>query len=177
MRSFAYCAASYERSVRRAAGVEPLLSPPASLETLDVSLFHGREFLYFKLHGLPGQPFWYGDDWLTAVSAKQVRAMDLGGAVVFVANCHLPESPMLEALLDGGARAVIGGAGENYARAGRVDGADLLGLYVRWMLGLGMELQRAFWVAKMRLKLRRPDRVTEDTLAFRVYREVDRWVM
>lgn len=173
MRALAYCAASYEQSVRRAAGVKPLLSPPASVETLDVSLFHGREFVYFKLHGLPGQPFWYGDDWLTAVSAKQVREMDLGGAVVFVANCHLPESPMLEALLDAGAGAVIGGGGENYARAGRVDGADLLGLYVRWMLELGVGLQRAFWVAKMRLRLRRPGKVTEDTLAFRLYRGLD----
>ena len=170
MRVFALCCASFIHSVRRASGVEPLLSPPVSLPTFTPELLQGYDFLYFKLHGLPGQPYWYGDRWLTTLSAKQLSQVDLQGAVVFVANCFLTESPMLAALFDAGASVVVGGAGENYAAKRKVFGADLLGMTFRQLLQARMPPALAFEAAKFRLSIpSRRDRFTRDTLDFRLY--------
>lgn len=168
MNVFAYCAASFARSVRRAAGVEPLLCPPARFDQIDPTWLEGFDLLYFKLHGLPSQPFWYGDGWQTALSDDVIRAANLSGAVVFVANCWLPESPMLQALLDAGARAVIGGSGPNYARLAGIDGADLLGLWFRMGMQVGMSVQFAFRFAQHRLRLKRGP-AAEDTLGFQLW--------
>jgi hypothetical protein len=168
MRVLAYCCASYRLSVRRAAGVEPLLCPPAGADTFDPAWLSGQDLIYVKLHGMPGQGFWYGDDWVTALSAAQVRGADLGGAVVFVTNCYLPESPMLDALRVAGARAIVGGSGQNYAGKTRVFGADLLGLIFRQLLAVGLGPESALRMAKARLRLGR-DRVSRDTLEFGIY--------
>ncbi|MFH1485969.1 MAG: hypothetical protein ABIH46_07860 [Chloroflexota bacterium] len=166
---FAYCAASFEWTVKRASGVAPKMSPPLTMDSFTPSLMEGYEFLYFKLHGMPGQPFWYGDDGVTAISAHQIAEANLVGAVVFVANCHLPESPMLKALLGAGASAVIGGPGENYAGVQTIMGADLLGMYVRYLWQLGADAQRALRWAKLRLRLKWPSKATKDTLSFQLY--------
>jgi len=47
----------------------------------------GHELLYLCLHGLPGQPYWYGGDWSTALSADQIRDAYLDGAIVYAAGC------------------------------------------------------------------------------------------
>ena len=170
MKVFALCCASFIHSVRRASGVEPLLSPPVSRATFTPELLQGYDFLYFKLHGLPDQPYWYGDRWLTALSADQVRQANLQGAVVFVTNCFLTDSPMLKALFDAGASAVIGGAGENYAAKRRVYGADLLGMTFRQLLQARMPPALAFEAAKFRLSIpNRRDRITRDTLDFHLF--------
>jgi len=183
MRVVAYCAASFRESVTRAAGVEPLLSPPWTLASLVPGRLARADLLYIKLHGLPGQPFWYGDEWVTALSAEMVREIDLTECTVFVANCHLFEqradgiqpSPMLEALRDAGARAVVGGPGENYAKSRKVHGADLLGCYFRRAMVLGFVPGFAFRVARGALALSRyQDLATADTLAFRCF-EGEAW--
>jgi hypothetical protein len=176
MRVVAYCAASFRESVTRAAGVDPLLSPPWVASALDVARLAGADLLYFKLHGLPGQPFWYGDGLVTALSAELVGGLDLSGSVVFVANCHLwqqredgiQSSPMLDALLSAGARAVVGGPGENYAKSREVHGADLLGLHFRQAIQLHLRPEFAFRVARAVVGLSKfQDLATADTLAFR----------
>jgi hypothetical protein len=158
--------------------VEPLLSPPWTSASLVPQRLAGADLLYVKLHGLPGQPFWYGDDLITALSARMVRETDLAGTTVFVANCHLFEqradgiqpSPMLDALRAGGARAVVGGPGENYARSSAVHGADLLGCYFRRALALRLLPRLAFRIARAALALtRHQDLATADTLAFRCF--------
>lgn len=177
MKTLAYCAASFEKSVRKAAGVQPILSPPVDLELITPAQFEGFDFIYFKFHGLPGQPYWYGDYWTTAISADQVRKMDLDGTAVFAACCHLYQGkpghykpgPMLTALLSAGARAVVGGPGINYARAEAVHGSDLLGLVFRRMLAFGFSLDTAFNVARIALRTRKQDQATNDTLAFRIF--------
>jgi len=83
---FAYCCASFEKSVTKAAGVKPVLSPPVNMTIFNTDVLMGRDFLYFKLHGLPHQPFWYGDGWTTALASSQLRGIKLKGTVVFVAN-------------------------------------------------------------------------------------------
>ena len=207
MKVFAFCAASFRDSVRRAAGVEPVLSPPVDVESFCSLEVAGRGFYYFKLHGLSGESFWYGDDWVTAVGADQIRALDLEGAVVFAANCYLYEydpagrgvrphvlngtvlngqyrsqcrawGPMFQALCETGARAVVGGGGQNFGARYRVTGADYLGMAFRQALQVGLAPARAFAVARARIGLRLAVRfgllakeraAIRDALGFRIF--------
>ncbi len=162
MRVFAYCAAEFQESVRKAAGVVPLLSPPVTADILEPRCLEDYDFIYLKLHGLPEEVYWYGDKWITALRATQILAADLRGTVVFVASCHLyqtgngrhPTSPMLNALLAAGARAVVGGAGENYAKRHKVHGADRLGRTFRYLLQFGLAPYIAFRLARFALALK-----------------------
>jgi hypothetical protein len=183
MRVFAYCAASFEHSIKKAAGVLPHLSPPVTLASFQPQWLEGYDLLYFKLHGLPEQPFWYGDNWITALDAEQIRKANLSNAVVFVANCHLYQDtlnfryfttrdgkhPMLTALLDAGAQAVIGGAGSNYAKPKTIHGADLLGLALRRLLSLGFSPFPSFRLARLSLRFKPKNAATKDTLNFRYF--------
>jgi hypothetical protein len=138
-----------------------LLSPPVSFVSpeLEPERFGGFDFYYFKLHGLIKERFWYGDGWTTALSLEQVRAARFDGSVVFVANCFgisgsgLPEV-LPQAFLDQGARAVVAGPGENFARRGDVFGADELGRDFRRMLALRVSPQFAFRAARGLFKRR-----------------------
>jgi len=188
MRTFALCAASFADSVRRAAGVEPLLSPPVDVLSFDGLKVAGCDFYYFKLHGLVGQAFWYGDELLAAVRADQIRALRLEGAVVFAANCHLyeydpsgrsvqPWGAMFQALCQTGARAVVGGSGKNYGALRKVTGADYLGMAFRQAL-VGFGPARAFAFARARLGVRLAARfglqveerdAIRDALGFRLF--------
>lgn len=154
--------------MEKAAGVRPLLSPPVVLRTYAPDLLSGYEFVYVKLHGLADQRFWYNAGWDTVVSAEQLRGTDLVGAVVFVANCYLPESPMLAALLDAGAAAVVGGGGPNLAGVNVVQGADLLGFWFRMAYQLMGDAGLALSVAKRRLKVT-PNRANRDALEFELW--------
>ena len=131
---FAYCGRSQRFAVRKAAGVEPLTCPPTIAETFDKNWFFPErpfDLLYFSLHGLPEQPFWYGDNWQTAITAQHFEGLDLSHTVVFASNCYLEGSPMEAALLDCHPKALIGGSGRNWTRAVRLVGANLLGWYFR----------------------------------------------
>jgi hypothetical protein len=140
-------------------------------------MVEGYDLLYFKLHGAAGQAFWYGDNWLTAIGADQLRQADLDGAGVFVTNCHLYEvvdglnepSEMLKALLFAGARFVVGGPGANWALTKRVFGADLLGMLFRGALQRGYRPDAALEVAKKKLRKGRQDRYMRDTLEFTMF--------
>jgi hypothetical protein len=153
LNTWAYCCKSFRESVRKAAGCEPLLSPPVTVESFFPTWMTGHQFIYFKLHGLPEQPFWYGDRWHTALSAEQIRTVSLAGSTVFVANCFMSQgSPMLEALLATRPAAVIGGDGQNYARANTIDGADALGMFIRIWLERGFTPRNSFRFAKKLLR-------------------------
>jgi len=168
MKRAALCAEQWRRVVRRVAGVEPVLSPPVSFSAFDPGFLEGSDFVYIKLHGKPKEPYWYNADWETVCNAYQIAAADLRGAVVVVGACHVPNSPMLDALKSTGARAVIYGDGENYSIPGRVGGADRLALYVRYGLTFGMSPLFAFWFARMRFKFKPRNKVTLDTLNFEI---------
>lgn len=126
------------------------------MATFNPDVLMGHDFIYFKLHGLPEQPYWYGDNWLTAISADQLKDVALTGTVIFVANCYLEESPFLQALLDTGAM-VFGGAGLNFAAAKGLIGADLLGrtfrraLEMHSLTGHKLTPTRAFTLAKLKV--------------------------
>ena len=180
MRVFAYCTQSLRVITERAAGTEARACPPWYGDGRDwdsngrymikfrPAWMEGYQLLYFALHGRPGDPAWYGDGGIVALTAEMVRQADLTDSVVFSSACHLPESPMLEAFLDAGASWVIGGSGENWGpTGGPLYGAPLLGLWLRKLLGLGFEPQRAFRVARGIAQLRRL--AARDTAEFGMY--------
>ena len=153
MRVCAYCTASARRAVRAATGVMPISSPPVLAATFDPRRLAGHDLLYFRLHGKPGAKAWYNDAGAAALTEDQVLSVDLGGAVAVVANCYGDQGPMARALYTAGASAVIAGLGSNYAGARRVVGTDLL---VRWVilgLRMGMDVERALGLARMRLRM------------------------
>jgi hypothetical protein len=181
MNVFAYCAASFEETTRRAAGVEPVTCPPVSAEHFEKSWLEGRGFCYFDLHGVPGGICWYGDEGIVALTATQILRCDLTGVIVFATNCYLAdeESPMMDVLLEAGARYVIGGPGRNWAGSHLMYGAGLLGWRFRQLLDLQYHPLRAIAVAKRWVRLalvanrllgkKEQVQAEEDTLAFRIY--------
>lgn len=175
MRTLALCSYEYERWVKKAAGVQPILSPPFNAEVFKPSIFQSYDLLYIKLYGLENQPYWVNKQDRIVLDAEQVGSLNLKGTTVFVANCYLPDSPMLAALLQAGAKAVVGGDGFNYFRKSKLAGADLLGLNFRRALQMGLSPKKALAVAKAPLKFKerrgKADKVTMDTLAFKVWRE------
>jgi hypothetical protein len=173
MKIFAFCSASFAPSVRRAAGVEPVTCPPLTLDLLPPHFLDGYDFYYFKLHGLKDQPYWYGDNWVTAIDVEHISKAKMNGSIVFVANCFLPESQMLWSLLKAGCRWVVGGAGKNYARPNTVDGADTLGKAFRQALSWGMTPKGAFRLAKVRAALIQDAKIRRDTLGFQLWQPGD----
>jgi hypothetical protein len=174
MKIIAWCIASARESVRKAAGVEPLLSPPLTMGTFQPSILNGYDLVYLKLHGLKDQGYWYGDGYVTACSAEQIANAGLNGCAVFAANCFLPDSPMLKALFDGGAGVVIGGSGINYGGTNNMEGSDLLGWAMRMFMQTGMPVLKSFEIARRSLMIRRRTPAIEDALAFQIFsRKVD----
>lgn len=138
-------------------GVTPLTSPPLSFRDFDPQLMRGHELLFFKLHGLPGQSFWYGDGGISAVSAEQILSVDLSGAIAFVANCYGgADAPMVQALIKQGVIAVVTGTGENTAGIRQAIGADIIGLAFRNVLAQGFGVEVAFNAGKLAALIRRP---------------------
>jgi len=184
MRIFAYAAETFAESVRRAAGVEPLTCPPMTAECFDPRWLQGFRFLYIKLHGLAHTPVWYGDNWQPAMTKDQILRADLQGTIIFCPCCQLVDehttltpaaAPMLYALLQAGAVAVLGGVGTNYAAPSAVAGADLLGAAFRRALQAGLSYTTAYRVARGLLSLRhhlKPTWSTADTLGFRLFTPV-----
>ena len=150
MKTVCFAAQSLARSAWAMSGVQPLTSPPLTLATFDPQVMAGADVVFFKLHGLEGQPFWYGDNGITACSAEQIAGSPLKGAFVFIANCFGGNgSPMVQATFDAGAECVITGTGPNIAGITQAAGADDLGRCWRGALGLGRDAAGAFRVARM----------------------------
>ena len=191
MRVFSYCCASFKESSRQAVGAPSLLSPPISTVDFDPAWLEGYDLIYLDLHGEPGAAFWRGDGGIVALTAGQVLQARLGGAVVYAVNCYLADdgAPMMDALLDAGARYVIGGKGENWAYTRRPAGAVWLGWRVRQLMERGVDPLRALAMGKRLLLLHRaarrvlslgrqerkmlgsktPREIVADTLEFRAY--------
>ena len=107
MSVYALAARPFAISTWLAAGVWPRLAPPVRSATYDVRELEGHDLLYLCLHGLPGQPYWYGGDWSTALSATQILTADLSGTIVYAAGCF-GLGPVAAALIGANARAVVG---------------------------------------------------------------------
>ena len=152
--TFAYCSPAQRWAVRHAAGVDPLTCPPSTLATFDPGLLRNRKLLYFSLHGIPQQPYWYGADTVTAISTRAFHGLDLSDTIVFVANCHLPETPFLEAILECKPLFLAGGRGVNFTRGHALVGAHLLGYLFRLAVELSIPPAYALAMAKYTLTAR-----------------------
>ena len=156
MKRFCLSAESFARSAAVLAGVRPLTSPPITLATFDPRLLDGQDLVTFKLHGLDGQPYWYGDGGITACSADQLAQARLPGALVFVANCWGgAQSPMIQALQ----------AAMVAALCRQIDGADVLGYVWRHMVELGFDAETGLRLGKIMARYRRP-RLKADIASF-----------
>lgn len=175
MKAWAYCAKPYLEATRRAAGVEPLVCPPVVAETLDLAHLEGNDLIFLNLHALPEGHALLGSRYgpPVALRVRQLDSVDLGGAVVFAECCYLGDEyhPMRHALLRAGASAVIAGPGPNFgSRTANLKSADLLGLWFRRGLTIGLPPKRALRMARARLRfaaLRSPS--AGDALGFRVF--------
>jgi len=169
MNVYAYCANSFKKSVKKMAGIEPDTCPPFTDDTFGEDRLINADLIYFKLHGLPEQAYWYGDNMITALSLEKLRQFNLRNKIIFVSNCHLMESPMFQGLNEAGALAVIGGSGINYGGIDKLVASDILGLYFRIGLQLGMKIKTAFEFSKTALKFYARSKGVEDAMAFELY--------
>jgi hypothetical protein len=170
MNVLAWSLASTEGSWRRASGqARVITTPPVSVDQFRPGWLEYRDLVMIKLHGWPGDPIMWGDDHMAALSVGMLHQVDLGGAVVFAANCHLPESPFLEALLNAGAGCVVGGSGTNYGGVAEMTGADLLGAYFRRALEVGARPGRALRIAKATMLLSWPSLANSDARQFELF--------
>lgn len=132
-RVLAYCARSWRINTfvgLLAAGrvVKPLTCPPLTAETFDYDLLAEASLAYVALHGIPGQPYLYGDGWLTALSVAGVaEAPEMPGLIVFLEGCFGAETGMPEAFLERGAAAVVASTAETEDRTVGLGPAGRLG--------------------------------------------------
>lgn len=155
LRIWAYCTVPARRSVAEATGIEPLISPPMMAVEFDPGWMEGYDLLYFRLHGFGEATLWFGEGRdgknCLALTASQVEQANLDGAVVVIGNCYGAHSPMITALYQAGASAVITGSGPNHAAGERVIGADKLVREVINGLRKGRTVARALYIAKLKL--------------------------
>ncbi len=181
MRTLAYCAQSLLGSTMRVMGWkewEVNSCPPYSRKILPYgltlrpsSIIGPLGFLYLALHGRPGDAALYGDNRISALTVDQVRGLDLSGCIVFAISCYLPETPFLQAFFDAGASAIIAGPGENQTGPSVLEGAALLGAWVRRGLGWGLPARRALVLAKLRMRMETGKHrdLMADALGFELY--------
>lgn len=171
MRVAAYCDARYLRATQQAAGPGAVVfaSPPVTDAHAPafVGTLQYADMVYFNFHAAPGQSAWLNVDGGLALSADTLRDFDLSRGVVFMVNCYAGGG-MLAALRATHPRAIIGGDGENLGALDRLAGADLLGLWVRRALTLGLPPRAALGVAKQRLRLGPQTASVRDALEFKI---------
>lgn len=156
MRVLAYCTAPAARSVEEATGVIPMTSPPLNARLVNGADFEGYDLLYFRLHGVrENVTTWFGESEQgviePALNPHQLRGVDLGGAIVVVANCYGYDTLHRWPFYQVGASAVIAGPGPNYAARNKVVGADKLVRELIQGLERGLSVERALAGAKRAL--------------------------
>lgn len=153
-----------------------MTSPPLTEKDLTPEVLEGHDYMYFRLHGLVATPdIWYGEgadgNWVPGFLADNLAGVDLGGAVVVLANCFSMYSAVLPKLIQSGASAVLAGPGRNFAATGgRVVGVDLLAQWVLRGLERGWGIRRSLLLAKSRLLLSAWRSADKDALEFTLIR-------
>lgn len=179
MNVLAYCDKRYQVATRRVVGdeAEVLTSPPVHAADFQPDWLAGRDLIYLDLHGQPGSVYLYSgeDQDRAALHVDQVREVALDGAVVYATTCYLPETPFVEAFLEAGASAVIGGGERNYGTRHRMSGAQVLAKGLLSALRTGYAVDDAFKRAKLWLQVDPlrwlvDRKATADTLQFKIWR-------
>lgn len=120
----ALSAKSWQVSVLRTVGRKPFTVPPLGPDEA-IEKMQGHAVLYLRLHGLPKQPYLYGDAWQTALSFQGISQADWRGAVVFLEGCY--GIGAMRAFFDGGASVVIGNSGTTIGYRYRLGEAQMVG--------------------------------------------------
>lgn len=154
MKTFVLAARRFAVSTWIATGVRPRTAPPLTMQRFSPSWMDGAALVYVCAHGLPGQPYWYGDGLATLASAEQVRRADLAGAICYLAGCH-GEGPMSDALLDAGAACVVADRDSNWSGLVWPRGSNELGRLFLGELRLGQSAGEALASAALRYRQRR----------------------
>lgn len=174
MNVVAWCGKSDAAVVMKALKVEPITTPPVTINHQPAELkpsLERADFIYIQLHGLQDSAFWYGSGYITAVTSEQLSRMHLRGTL-FVANCYFPESPMLAAAIKAKPSAIIAAPGKNYTNRQIIHGAIELAAYVKDILRFHLPANLALTVAKAKLAATlKQDIATKDTLEFEVIYE------
>lgn len=177
MKIAAYCDVRYEQATRAASGGAALVitCPPVFGADLPqyAAAFAQADLIYFNLHAAPDHEAWYITSGQQAVTDLELRALDVTRAVVFMVNCYAGGG-MLDALKAMQPRAIVGGFGENEGGRNLLTGADLLGLWFRRALGLGLTPLAALTMAKARLTIGAQTDSVKDALQFEVLYERNR---
>jgi len=180
MRIMAYTDRRYLRGTLLVVGrdAEVLSSPPWRAQDVSPGMLWGYDVIYIDLHGFQGKDQLYSLEGGAALSGETVRAADLRGTVVVATTCHLPETGLIDAFLDAGATAVVGGAGDNRGAprgALWLAGAQLLARFTIERLQQGWPVESALVMAKHCVRLS-PWRLLGwraalDALEFRCFRK------
>lgn len=158
---FTYTARAWRWSVFLATGRWPLTSPALGPDTFPTEKLTGHDVLYFKLHGLPKEPRWYGLEyangkaiWQDAINVENIIfAPDLDGAIVFAQSCYAQQSPMVQALINAGASAVVGTSVKLKAGTWYPRHSDWIGRAFLSHLGRGASVQNAIHIATSNAQL------------------------
>lgn len=136
----AYCCRSWAVSSFLTVGVRPKTSPPLDAQTLDPTVLVAR-IIYIRLHGITGQPYLYGDNYITALTAEQVRKLDLSGSLVFLEGCH--SDTMAQAFLDAKAQSVTGCTETTYGKLWLLGPSSVVGRHWLQAIKAGKSAQEA----------------------------------
>ena len=150
---FVYCAQAWRRAAALTALRIPITSPPIMADTFNPAWMENKAILYFKLHGYPDDPDWYGLDQqgrkVPALTPDLVREANLAGAVVVAAVCYSAGSEMQKAFFEAGVRAFFGSFKEVRGREDRPGEVDILVRYLLSILSRGQQdLSRALAKAR-----------------------------
>lgn len=184
MQLLAYSDQRYKRITKKlwdsvASGGLLITSPPEEEPNIPTLWLTGYDAIYIDLHADVGIDVLYGDD-TRALSLATVRGSWVDGAVVFLTSCYLPETDFIDAFLDAGAKAVIGGSGENWGGRIWAQGAQLLGRYFLELYAKKLPVEFCLKCAKHRLRWNLWQRVryakaSLDALDFQIWRK-KKWV-
>jgi hypothetical protein len=158
MKVFAYCTQPAAKAVRKATGVNPVVSPPATVDSLAEDLAQ-YDLLYFRLHSKQHDPDkMYGEDedgeYYLAFVAQCLRSIPLPQRpIVVLANCYGAESEFPAAFYQAGASIVVAGHGPNMAGGSRLIGTDLMVYWLIKALEIGVPFRESMQVARARLAL------------------------
>lgn len=114
MKTYALAARAYRVPTWLASGTWPHTGPPLTVDAFRPSDMDGAALVFVCCHGLPDQPFWYGDDFCTLASSAQVQLAKLHGAIAYLAGCF-GLGHMSAALLDAGAACVVADRDSNWS--------------------------------------------------------------
>lgn len=165
MYSFGLVDRRYGDVSRRVVGGTVIVVPGFDLYTLELT-WQEADFIYIDLHGRPDQPKWLFADGKRVIGYQQIQNY-ARGKVIFATTCYLPGTAWYDTLRDG--NVLVSGRGKNYGSDGeRAIGAQLLALWFRRMLELGMSPESALRCAKFRVVLTSWRRADRDALSFEI---------